>query len=98
MAKKNIIKPDKSIIIFEDVPVRRVWVESEEKWYFAIVDVVEVLTGSPRPRKYWHALKTKLKAEGSEVSHKMGQLKLKAEGDELSPIWVQLKKEIKKIK
>ena len=78
MAKKNIIKPDKSIIIFEDVPVRRVWVESEEKWYFAIVDVVEVLTGSPRPRKYWHALKTKLKAEGSEVSHKMGQLKLKA--------------------
>jgi len=35
-------------------------------WYFSIVDVVEILTDSPRPRKYWNALKTKLKQEGSE--------------------------------
>lgn len=81
MAERGNIKQtklSKSIIIFEDVPVRRVWVASEEKWYFAIIDVVEVLTGSPRPRKYWNALKTKLKAEGNELSPNVGQLKLTA--------------------
>ena len=37
------------------------------------------MTNSPRPRKYWHALKTKLENEGSELSHKLGQLKMAAE-------------------
>ena len=41
-----------------------------------MVDVIQVLTDSPRPRKYWNALKTKLQTEGSEVSQNMGQLKL----------------------
>ena len=43
-----------------------------------MVDVIEVLTESPRPRKYWHALKTKLEQEGSELSQKVGQLKLES--------------------
>lgn len=76
MVEKNNAKLNKSIIIFEDVLVRRVWVESEERWYFAIVDVVEILTDSPRPRKYWNALKTKLKGEGDQLSQNVGQLKL----------------------
>jgi len=42
------------------------------------VDVIEILTESPRPRKYWNALKTKLKAEGSELSTKLGQLKMQS--------------------
>ena len=41
-----------------------------------MVDVIQVLTDNPRPRKYWNALKTKLQTEGSEVSQNMGQLKL----------------------
>jgi BRO family, N-terminal domain len=40
--------------------------------------MIEILTGSPRPRKYWNALKTELKAEGSELSHKLGQLKMQS--------------------
>jgi hypothetical protein len=40
------------------------------------VDVIQALTGSDRPRKYWSDLKTKLKKEGSELSEKIGQLKL----------------------
>jgi len=64
--------------LFEDKKVRSKWNEQEDKWYFSIVDVVEVLTNSPRPRKYWNALKTKLKDEGSELSHKLGQLKMPA--------------------
>jgi hypothetical protein len=45
-------------------------------WYFSIVDVIEALTGTDRPRKYWSDLKTKLKKEGSELSEKLGRLKL----------------------
>ena len=50
----------------------------KELWYFSIIDVVGILTDSPRPRKYWNALKTKLKQEGSELSQKVGQLKLES--------------------
>ena len=48
-------------------------------WYFSIVDVIGVLTDSPRARKYWNALKTKMLSEGSELSHNLGQLKMPAE-------------------
>lgn len=65
--------------LFEDKAVRSAWNEQEGKWYFSIIDVVEVLTNSTRPRKYWNALKTKLQNEGSELSHKLGQLKMPAD-------------------
>ncbi len=65
-----------SIILFHEKQVRRHWDGHSELWYFSIVDIIEVLTESPRPRKYWNALKTKLKDEGSELSQKVGQLKL----------------------
>lgn len=68
-----------SIKLFESKRIRTHWDETEEKWYFSVVDIVEVLTESPRPRKYWNALKTKLQQEGSELSQKLGQLKMPAE-------------------
>lgn len=71
-------KKDNTIILFNKNQVRRHWDEEKELWYFSVVDVVEVLTDSPRPRKYWSALKTNLKEEGSEVSSKLGQLKMKS--------------------
>ena len=64
------------IQIFETKQVRSLWNDEQEEWYFSIVDVISVLTDSPRPRKYWNALKTKLKAEGSELSQSLGQLKM----------------------
>ena len=67
--------------IFEDKEIRSVWDEDKEEYYFSVVDVIEVLTNSPRPRKYWNALKSKLKLEGSELSSKLGQLKLKSNKD-----------------
>ncbi|MEI6821916.1 MAG: Bro-N domain-containing protein [Bacteroidota bacterium] len=73
MTKKEAIK------IFEDKSVRTVWDSEQEKWYVSIIDVIEVLTNSERPRKYWNDLKTKLKKEGSELSEKIGQLKMAAE-------------------
>ena len=72
MAEQNEIQ------LFDGKQVRYVWDEEQEKYFFSVVDVIQVLTDSPRPRKYWNALKTKLAAEGSELSSKMGQLKLPA--------------------
>ncbi|MCO5269576.1 MAG: Bro-N domain-containing protein [Brumimicrobium sp.] len=72
MEKENTIK------IFEQKQVRTQWDEEEELWYISVVDVIEVLTGTDRPRKYWSDLKTKLKKEGSELSEKIGQLKMKS--------------------
>ena len=64
------------IKLFEGKNIRYVWDEQKEQYFFSVVDVIQVLTESPRPRKYWNALKTKLQTEGSEVSQNMGQLKL----------------------
>ncbi len=72
------MKKSNSIILFNQKQVRRIWDEKKELWYFSIIDVVAILTDSPRPRKYWNALKTKLKHEGSELSQKVGQLKLES--------------------
>lgn len=67
-----------AIKVFENKDVRTVWDDTEDKWYFSIIDVIEVLTQTDRPRKYWSDLKNKLKKEGSELSEKIGQLKMKA--------------------
>ena len=72
------MKQQNAIQLFEDKKVRTLWDAEQEKWYLSIIDVIEILTGSPRPRKYWNALKTKLNAEGSELSQKLGQLKMQS--------------------
>ena len=64
--------------IFEAKKFRTIWDDEQEKWYFSIVDVIEVLTDNERPRKYWSDLKSKLKKEGSELSEKIGQLKMQS--------------------
>lgn len=48
---------DSKIVVFQDKQIRRVWVNDD--WYFSIVDIVGVLTGSPEPRKYWNKVKTR---------------------------------------
>lgn len=72
------MKRETDIKIFEEKKVRTLWDEEQEKWYFSIIDVIEILTGSPRPRKYWNALETRLKTEESGLSHNLGQLKMQS--------------------
>jgi BRO family, N-terminal domain len=72
MEKQNAIK------IFESKQIRSLWDADQEKWYFSIIDVIEILTETDRPRKYWSDLKAKLAKEGSELSEKIGQLKMVA--------------------
>ena len=70
---------ENSVKLFEQKQVRTHWDEKQEKWYFSVTDVIEILTGSNRPRKYWGDLKAKLKQEGSELSENIGQLKMQSE-------------------
>lgn len=64
--------------LFNEKQISTIWNAEEEEWYFSVVDVVAVLTESDSPRKYWSVLKTRLKAEGSEVTTNCSQLKMLA--------------------
>lgn len=70
MTKKEAIK------IFEEKKVRTLWDDETEEWYLSIIDVIEVLTNSDNPRRYWSDLKRKLIKEGSQLYAQIVQLKL----------------------
>ena len=66
---------------FEDKKVRTVWDDEQEKWYFSIIDTIEVLTDSrdyTTARKYWNKLKQRLKEEGNETVTNCHQFKMRA--------------------
>jgi len=68
-----------NIKLFESKKVRSHWNEDEEKWYFSVVDVCEILSGSNNPRRYWSDLKIKMAEEGAnELYEKIVQLKMEA--------------------
>ena len=72
------MKRENDIKVFEDKKVRTLWDVEQEKWYLSIVDVIAILTDSPNPRKYWSVLKTRLKAEGSQLATNCSQLKMQS--------------------
>lgn len=72
MTKETAIK------LFEQKQIRSVWSDEDEKWYFSIVDVIQVLTESTIPKRYWTDLKKKLKIEGSQLYDNLVQLKLQS--------------------
>ena len=67
------------IALFDEVKIRRVYDEHQETWFFSVVDIIRVLTGSPDAGAYWRKLKQRLKEEGSEVVTNCHGLKLVAE-------------------
>lgn len=70
MTKKDAIK------LFEEKQVRAIWDDEKEDWYFSVIDVVEILTESSNPRRYWSDLKSKLQKEGSQLYANIVQLKM----------------------
>ena len=73
------VNDNSSIQLFEDQKIRTAWDAEKEEWYFSIVDVCEVLSGTDNPRRYWSDLKRKLKSEGAvELYEKIVQLKMTA--------------------
>lgn len=67
-----------SIQLFEDQKIRTAWDAEKEEWYFAIVDVIAVLTDSADPQNYWRVLKKRLKDEGNETITNCNGLKMTA--------------------
>ena len=72
MAEQNEIQ------LFDGKQVRYVWDEEHEKYFFSVVDVIQVLTDSVDGRKYWNKLKQRLKEEGNETVTNCHQLKFPA--------------------
>jgi len=72
MTKKQALQ------LFEQRKVRTVWDDEQEKWYFSIVDVCEVLTDSKDSTAYWRKLKQRLKEEGNETVTNCHAFKLRA--------------------
>ncbi len=72
MVRKNAIK------LFESKQIRTLWGENEEEWYFSVIDVINVLTSSKDPARYWSVLKSRLKKEGVEPTTICSKLKMPA--------------------
>lgn len=73
-----------SVELFDEQPIRTVWVEEKEEWYFSIVDVVGALTEQvdyDSARRYWRVLKHRMKEEGNQLVSNCNQLKLKSPKD-----------------
>jgi hypothetical protein len=67
-----------SLALFEEKQVRRAWNQAGEKWYFAIVDVIAILTSSDNPHVYWRVMKKRLSDEGNETVTNCNALKMTA--------------------
>ena len=67
-----------NIKLFESKKVRSHWDAEKEIWFFSVIDIIEILTGSSIPKRYWSDLKMKLTKEGSELYEKIVQLKFEA--------------------
>ena len=67
-----------SIRFYHDHEVRAVWDEERSKWWLSVLDIVEAITESVNPRKYWSVLKNRLKKSGNELTTRCSQLKLTA--------------------
>ena len=72
------MKQQNAIQLFEDKKVRTLWDAKKEKWYIAIVDIIQILTDSPNPQVYWRVLKKYLKDEGNETVTNCNGLKMEA--------------------
>ena len=77
------------IKLFESKRIRSEWSETDQKWYFSVIDVIEVLTESSVPKRYWSDLKKKLRNEGSQLYDFLVQLKFEAaDGNTLFRMYV----------
>lgn len=73
-----MLQENNKVQLYENQPIRTAWDEDNEEWYFAVVDVIAVLTESPNPQTYWRVMKKRLKDEGNETVTNCNGLKMKA--------------------
>lgn len=73
-----MVMEEKSIQLFENKQIRTKWDEETEKWYFSVIDIIDVLTESVDAKRYWSVLKVRLKKEGAEPTTICSTLKMPA--------------------
>lgn len=73
-----MVMEEKSIQLFENKQIRTKWDEETEKWYFSVIDIIDVLTESVDAKRYWSVLKVRLKKEGAEPTTICSTLKIPA--------------------
>lgn len=76
--RNEIMEQKHAIKLFEEKKVRSIWDDEKEKWYFSIVDILQILTESIDVASYWRKLKQRLKAEGNETVTNLHGLKMVA--------------------
>ena len=78
LGKKNIENQTNKLVVFQDKKIRRIFHHGE--WFFSIIDVIEVLTGSSNPRRYWSDFKRQLSEDEGfiQLYEKIVQLKLES--------------------
>ncbi len=69
--------------LFENCTIRSIWDTKKEEYYFSVIDVIEALTDSKIPKRYWSDLKKKLVEEGSQLYENIVRLKMKASDGKL---------------
>jgi len=72
---------EKSLAVFENYEIRKIYDEESEIWYFSVVDIIQALIQQPGcqiSRKYWNKLKERQKKERSQSVTNCHQLKLEA--------------------
>ncbi|MCD6396564.1 MAG: Bro-N domain-containing protein, partial [Spirochaetaceae bacterium] len=70
---------EKNIQLFQNQKVRTHWDEEQGEWFFSVIDVVGILSGSIDPQAYWRKLKQRLKKEGNESVTNCHALKMRAQ-------------------
>ena len=72
------MEQNNKIALFQEKAIRRIW--HNEAWYFSIIDVIEALTGSPQPSRYWHELREKLlqESQNAQLFANTEKLKMKS--------------------
>lgn len=76
--QKKLIESENRLVVFEDKQIRRIF--HNDEWYFSVIDIIAVLTGSSNPRRYWSDLKIQLSENEGFVQlyEKIVQLKLES--------------------
>ncbi|MEK7167303.1 MAG: BRO family protein [Patescibacteria group bacterium] len=72
---------NKEITIFQGQKIRRIWDKEKEKWYFSVIDIIQILIQQANyqtARKYWNKIKERLRKEGNESVSNCHQLKFEA--------------------
>ena len=85
------------IELFQNHKVRLKWDEEIEDYYFSVIDVVGILSGSKNPSQYWRTLKSRLNDESDQSVTICNSLKMPAKDGKMRKTDVATAKQLFRI-